>query len=145
MTDEDFEPRDTDRLEELVEEAPEEGDEELIRYLTQFAGAMAGEAELKEEVRDGIEELVDDYETALDELEAMEDQRDQYREFALGIAELGTDYLNGDQYALDQMADTLDNAGYDVDVDFYDTSGVQDAMDELRETVEDSVDRFNDF
>lgn len=142
---EDFEPRDTDRLEDLVGEAPEEGDEELVRYLTQFAGAMAGEAELKEEVKEGIEQLASDYEDTLDELDAMESQRDEYREFALQIADLGTDYLNGDQYALEQMGNTLEDAGYDLDVDFYDTSGVQDAMDELEGTVEDAVDRFSDF
>jgi len=145
MTD-DFEPVDTERLEELVGESPEDAeDEELVRYLTQFAGAMAGERELKVEVKEGIEQLAVDYEQTLNELEVTAEERDQYREAAITIADLGTQYLNGDQYALEQMSSTLDDAGYDVDVDHYDTTGVFEALNDLEETVNDSVDTFRDF
>lgn len=144
MTD-DFEPRDTERIEDLVGEAPEEADEELVRSLTQLAGAMAGDKELKEDVKDGIEELKNDYEETLNELEATAEERDEYRQFALEVTGLGTEFLNGNQYALEQMGNTLDDAGYDVDVEHYDTSGVYDALDNLEETVNDAVDTFRDF
>lgn len=145
MTDEEFEPRDTERLEDLVGEAPEEADEELVRSLTQLAGAMAGDKELKVDVKEGIEQLASDYEDTLNELEATAEERNEYRNFALEITDFGTEFANGNQYALEQMGNKLDEAGYEVDVEHYDTSGVYDALDNLEETVNDAVDTFRDF
>lgn len=127
------------------EEYDEEADEELITYLAGLVEKLREETEEKEDVRDRVNDLVDDYAIALADLEAMEEQRDEYRQIALDVIELGVEYIEGDRKALEKISSTLEEAGYDPDVEFYNTGGVHQAMDALRDTVDDSLDRFDDF